>query len=119
MIDPNVEAFFLSRQAHDEVSLCFMQSLKRLGEYEVLGNIRPYNAPYAVTAQTIFAGASELAFVYYRLNARDRDIALRTGAEASTIGPQWVRLELFKPDWPQVDLLHWSLRAYDYARTGK
>jgi hypothetical protein len=118
-VNPEAEAFFLSRQAHDEVGTCFRESLRKLGEYEVLGDIRSFGAPYAVTAQVVFGGASDLSFVYYRLNARDRDIAFRTGGETTPIGPDWVRLELFRAHWPQVDLKHWSLRAYDFARTGK
>ncbi|HZQ75378.1 MAG TPA: hypothetical protein VFB08_20885 [Burkholderiales bacterium] len=46
-------------------------------------------------------------------------IALATGGVEAPIGPEWVRIELFRPHWPKPDLAHWALRAYDFARTGK
>ena len=113
------ETFFTSRQAHSDVGELFCASLKRLGEYEIRGNLRSFGAPYAVTSGVVFAGASDMSFVYYRLNAADRAIALHTGAETTNLGDEWVRLTLFRANWPQFDLKHWALRAYDYARTGK
>lgn len=116
---PNAaHAFFAARQAHSDVAVLFCGSLKRLGEHEVRGDLRSFSAPYAVTSGVVFAGASDMSFAYYRLNATDRAIALQTGAETTDLGEEWVRLTLFRANWPQFDLGHWALRAYDYARTG-
>ena len=119
MRNPEAEEFFLARSAHDEVGTALIASLKRLGEYEVRGELGSYKAPYAVTAQIVFGGAAGMVDTYWRLRPADIAIALATGAEPATIGPDWVRIALFRPDWPQPDIAHWALRAYDFARTGK
>lgn len=115
--NPEAESFFLGVQAHDEAGGAFVESLARLGEYELRGDLRRLHAPYAVTADTVFGGASDLALVYYRLHPRDLAIALASGAEPAPIGPEWVRFVLFRADWPKPDLAHFARRAYDYART--
>ena|ERR1051325_8626005 len=116
MRNPEAEQFFLERSARDEVGTALLESLKPLGEYEVRGNLRAYKSPYAVTAETVFCGAAGTADTYWRLNAADRAIALATGAEQADIGPDWVRIPLFRPNWSKPDLAHWALRAYAFAR---
>ena len=56
---------------------------------------------------------------FWCLRPDDYKIAIATGAEPAPIGPEWVKITLFRADWPQPDLAHWALRAYDFARTGK
>jgi len=119
MRNPEAEAFFLARSARDEVATELLASLRRLGEYAVFGNKRNYEAPYGVTAQLVFCGAAGTNDTFWRLRPRDHAIALATGGDAAEIGPEWVRIALFRPDWPQPDIAHWALRAYDFARTGK
>jgi hypothetical protein len=47
----------------------------------------------------------------------DFENALKSGAEAmAKMGTDWVRFELYRPDWPKPDLPFWSLRAYANAR---
>jgi hypothetical protein len=43
---------------------------------------------------------------------------MATGAEPCGLGPEWVRIVLFRNDWPAPDLKFWALRAYDFAKTG-
>jgi hypothetical protein len=112
------EQFFLSRFARDEVGTALLRSLEKLGEYEVRGDLRVYRSPYAVTANFVFCGAAGTSDTYWRLRPKDWTIAIATGAEESSIGPEWVRIELFRSDWPTPDLAHWALRAYNFARTG-
>jgi hypothetical protein len=117
--NPEAEAFFLQRSAHDEVGTALIESLARLHEYEVRGDLRAYKSPYAVTAALVFCGAAGMVDTFWRLRSADFAIALASGAEAAEIGPEWVRIPLFRPDWPRQDLAHWALRAYDYARTDR
>ena len=56
---------------------------------------------------------------YWRLRQSDYLIAIATGAEPAPIGPDWVKIALFRTDWPRPDLAHWALKAYDFARSGK
>jgi len=118
VLNPEAEQFFLSRSARDEVGMALIKSLEPLGEYEVRGDLRVYKSPYAVTADLVFCGAAGTADTFWRLRPEDRAIAMATGAQEATIGPQWVRIPVFRPNWPKPDLAHWALRAYDFARTG-
>jgi len=116
--NPEAEAFFASCSAHSDVGAEFLRSLTRLGEVEMRGNLEHYGAPYGVTAETVFCGAAGMRDTFWRLRPADVEIAIRSGAEPAPIGPGWVQITLFRPDWPQADLAHWALRAYDFARTG-
>ena len=119
MRNREAEDFFLARSARDEVGTALMESLKRLGEYEVRGDLRNYKAPYAVTAQIVFCGAAGTSDTFWRLRPKDHSIALASGGERTEIGPEWVRIVLFCPDWPKPDIAHWALRAYEFARTAR
>ncbi|HVT36397.1 MAG TPA: hypothetical protein VHE37_12475, partial [Nevskiaceae bacterium] len=69
------------------------------------------------TAGIVFAGASGTADTWFRLAPADRAIALAAGAQAAPeLGPDWVRLPLFRPNWPKLDLVHWARKAYAHAR---
>src|SRR3989304_1124463 len=117
--NPEAEQFFETLSAHSDVGGEFLAALKRLGEYERRGNIKEYGAPYAVTAGFVFWGAAGMSDTYWRLRPSDLKIAIATGAEPVTIGPEWVKITLFRSDWPKPDIAHWALMAYDFARTGK
>src|SRR5207248_2775685 len=116
LANPEAETFFLSRSARDEVGMALIDSLKKCGEHEVRGDLRIYKSPYAVTANIVFGGAAGMRDTFWRLRPRDRAIALESGAREAEIGPAWVRIELWRPNWPAPDLAHWALAAYDFAR---
>jgi hypothetical protein len=117
--NPEVAEFFLSRSAHDEVGVAIMEAISFLKDYRILGDLGKYKAPYAVTADWVFCGAAGMAGTYWRLRRKDKTIALSTWALEAPIGPEWVCIELFRPDWPKPDLAHWARKAYDYARAGE
>ncbi len=117
--NPEVKKFFKPLSAHSDVAEELLKSLRRLGEYEVVqANALEYGAFYAVTSQVAFCGASGMRDTYWRLRPSDRDIAIASGAEPASIGAEWIKIECFRSNWPNPDLMHWALRAYDYARTG-
>lgn len=119
--NPEAEQFFSSLSAHSDVGEALFTSLKKLGEYETRGNIKVYGAPFVVTAETVFCGAADMQDTFWRLRPDDYKIAIAiaTGAEPAPLGTEWVKISLFRSDWPQPDLSYWALRAYDFARTGK
>ena len=117
--NPEAEQFFSSLSAHSDVGDALFSSLKKLGEYETRGNIKEFGAPFVITAETVFCGAAGMQDTFWRLRPDDHKIAIATGAEPAPIGKEWVKISLFRSDWPQPDLSHWSLRAYDFARIGK
>jgi hypothetical protein len=70
-----------------------------------------------VTKRRIFALGIGQRSVCYRVPQSLHATALATGAiAAAEIGPDWVRFELFRADWPTVDLSFWTLKAYAAAR---
>jgi hypothetical protein len=71
-----------------------------------------------VTRRRVFALAHDMRYVCFRLPKELVATAVETGGKAATdIGPEWVRLELFRASYPAVDLPFWALRAYDAARS--
>ena len=118
--NPEAEGFFAPLSAHSDVASTFVDALRKLGAYDVHVAPREYGAVFAVTVDTVFAGAAGLASTYWRLSTADRAVALATGAiEAAALGPEWVEITLFREGWPDPDLRHWALCAYRYARTSR
>lgn len=69
-----------------------------------------------IANRRIFALGVGQRSVCYRLSPPLFAIALQTGAVAAgDIGPDWVRFDLFRPDWPAPDLPFWALKAYRAA----
>lgn len=118
LVNPEVEKYFESLSAHSDVTAELFGALESLGEWERRAGGGEYAAPYIVTNDIVFCAAAGMADTYWRLRPEDVEIALATGAVPAGLGAEWVRIELFRPDWPQPDLAHWALRAYDFARTG-
>ena len=114
-----VIAFFAPLSAHSDVANELEAALKRLGDYRLAFMDRQFGALYAITEDIIFCGASGMNHTFFRLRPADLDTAFKTGAEPCGIGPEWVRIPLFRNDWPAPDLPFWALRAYDFAQTGK
>ncbi len=117
--NPQAEAYFEPLSAHSDVAEAFFEALEGLGEYERREGVREYAAPYLVTNDIVFGAAAGMSDTYWRLRPSDVEIALASGARSTELGDEWVKIELFRPDWPRSDLAHWALRAYDFARTGK
>jgi hypothetical protein len=95
-----------------------------LRSIEFLGDVQSFcpdwNAYRYVVASTnsiIFGLAVGMHSIAFRLNPEKKEIALATGGEPlDAVGPDWVRFELFRPDWPAPDLKFWALRSYAYTR---
>lgn len=120
LINPEAEEYFESRSAHSDISQELLAAVKRLGEYEErYARAIDFPALFLVTNNTVFCGAAGMSETYWRLRPSDVAIALKSSAELSEVGPSWVVFTLYRSDWPKPDLSHWSLRAYDFARTGK
>lgn len=116
--NPDVEKYFAPLSAHSDVAEEFLVALEKLGEYECRGGPGEWAALYAVTNDVIFGAAAGMSETFWRLRPADIEIALATGAQRTDLGPEWVKVTLFRCDWPKPDLAYWALRAYDFARTG-
>ena len=115
-----IATHFHKLSAHSDVAAEMLKVLKRLGEYEVRTNpASEAGAVYCVTNEMVFCAASGMVDTFWRLRPRDVETAIASGACPTDLGPDWVKFILFRNDWPEPDLMFWSLRAYDFARTGK
>ena len=73
-----------------------------------------------ITDRVAFALGHGQRSVCYRLPDPLRATALATGAVAAAdIGDDWVRFELYRPDWPAPDLPFWTLKAYAAVRSAE
>lgn len=117
--NPEVAAHFEKLGAHSDVSSEVLSAVKGLGEHEVRHGSNEYPALYVVTRDVAFCAASGMSSTFWRLRPSDIEIAMRTGADRTVLGPEWVEFRLYQAGWPKLDLPHWALRAYDFARTGK
>ncbi len=114
-----VIAYFAPLSAHSDVALELEAALERLGNYRLEVMDRQFGAIYAITGDTIFCAAAGLNGTFFRLRPVDVETAYKTGAEPCGLGPEWVRIALFRNDSPKPDLAFWALRAFDFAKTGK
>jgi hypothetical protein len=100
--NPEAAQFFAALQAHSDVAGELLASLKKLGDFEHRHGETQYAAPYIVTAGVVFCGAAGMSDTYWRLRAKDIEVALATGATPAPIGPEWVVIPLFRSDWPRA-----------------
>ena len=103
---------------HSDTGEALLQSAAKCGDWLAYSpSFRSLRYVALITAGKIFALGLGQRAICYRLPETLRTVALRTGADAATeIGAEWVRFELFRPDWPAPDLPFWTLRAYAAAR---
>jgi hypothetical protein len=114
--NPEAEEFFLDLYAHDGVGTALIESLKQLEHYELRGDLQSYRAPYAVTSDVVFCGASDMVNTYWRLAPEACAAAIASGGASVDLGPEWVKIVLFRSGQPKPDLLHWARSSYEFAR---
>ena len=120
--DANSHALRYLRQhqpsCHDDTATALLRAGEACGEWVAYSpSFEEYRYVALVTNRRIFALGIGQRSACYRLSEPLRRTALRTGAVAEeAIGPDWVRFDLFRADWPKPDLEFWTLRAYASAR---
>ena len=112
-----VLAYLTGRSAHDDVAEALASATSRLGD---IGKFCPDSASYLYvlvhTANTVFGFATGMSTVAFRLNEEFRSRALATGAHELNGLDGWAAFELFRADWPTVDVRFWATQAYVQAR---
>ena len=108
----------LRPSCHSDTGDALIRSAERCGAWVAFSpSFQQYRYVALVTDRLVFALGLGLSAIVYRLPPPMHAIALATGGvEASEIGSDWVRFELFRADWPPPDLLFWTLKAYAAAR---
>jgi len=73
-----------------------------------------YLAAYA--NETIFSYAINMETVAFRLSSDFKYKAIKTGGEVvESLEDGWVAFDIFRSDWPQVDIEFWARKAYLFA----
>ncbi len=103
---------------HDDTADALLRAAEGCGEWVAYSpSFEQYRYVALVTNRRIFALGIGQRSVCCRLPQALRTTAVQTGAVAAgEIGPDWVRFDLFRTDWPRPDLAFWMLRAYAGAR---
>jgi hypothetical protein len=104
--------------AHSDVAEALMKAVEPLGDVQTFCP-DPRQCRYVVvsTNKVVFAFAEGMRTVAFRLDERFKQRALVTGGVASpACGPGWVGFEVFRNDWPKVDLEFWARKAYAFVR---
>lgn len=114
----NVLIYLQGKSAHPDLVDVFVEASAPLGDTQLYSS-EPANYGYVVLAThgVVFAVAHGMSLVGFRLDEAFKRRALETGGfDATEIGPDWVAFELFRTNYPAVDLQFWARKAYLIAR---
>jgi len=113
----NVLAYLSGASAHGDVAEQLTKASSSLGD---LGCFCPDASQFlyvtVYTNATIFGFATGMSTVAFRLARAFRARAIATGANEIPELGDWASFELFRSDWPSVDLTFWATQAYVRAR---
>ena len=110
--------FLQGKSTHSDVADVLIEASAPLGDVQLYSS-DPVNYGYIVltTQDVMFAAAYGMSQIGFRLDETFKGRALETGGfNATDIGPDWVTFELFRANYPAVDLLFWTRKAYLIAR---
>jgi hypothetical protein len=109
---------YLSGQsAHSDIAEALEIAIAPLGSAHTYC-LDPENYRYLVAYanETVFSFAAGMITIAFRLSPDFKQKAIRTGGEAlDSIGDEWVAFDLFRNDWPEVDVRFWARKAYLFA----
>lgn len=110
--------FLQGKSAHPDVADVLVKASAPLGDVQLYSS-EPANYGYIVltTQDVVFAVAYGMSQIGLCLDETFKGRALETGGlNATEVGPGWVTFELFRNNYPAVDLLFWVRKAYLIAR---
>jgi len=112
-----VLAYLADASAHGDVAQQILEACSPLGDCEHYCPDRQQFGYVAVYTQAkIFGFAAGMGTVAFHLDPTFRSRAIETGAGEIPELDEWVTFELFRNDWPSVDLKFWALKAYAQVR---
>ena len=110
--------FLQDKSTHSDLADVLVEAVAPLGDVHLYSS-EPANYGYIVltTQDVVFAVAYGMSQIGFRLDETFKGRALETGGlNATEIGPDWVAFEMFRTNYPAVDLLFWARKAYLIAR---
>ncbi len=104
--------------AHSDIVEALMKAVEPLGDVQTFcPDPHEYRYVAVSTKNVVFGFAAGMNEVAFRLEERFKQRALLTGGVAlPECGPEWVAFEVFRNDWPKVDLEFWARKAYVFVR---
>ncbi len=104
--------------AHSDIVEALMKAVEPLGDVQTFcPDPHEYHYVAVSTENVVFGFAAGMNTVAFRLDERFAQRALRTGGvPLPECGPEWVSFELFRSDWPKVDLEFWARKGYVFVR---
>jgi len=114
----SVLEYLSGQSAHSDVAEALRIAIEQLGAAQTYcpdpGSFR-YLVAYV--NETVFSYAAGMKTIAFRLSSDFKKKAIKTGGEAlDFVGNEWVAFELFRNDWPEVDVRFWARKAYLFAR---
>ena len=114
-----VLAYLADKSAHSDIAEALYRATERLGDATYFcPDPAQYGYVAAHTGSTIFAFASGMNTIAFRLPASFVSRALASGGSTINDLAGWAGFELFRSDWPSVDTRFWATQAYVWARDG-
>ena len=109
--------YISGQSAHSDVANALEIAIAPLGEaHTYCPDSDNYRYLIAYANDTVFPYAAGMRAVAFRLSSGYKQRAIETGGEAvKSIGKEWVAFELFRSDWPEVDVRFWDRKAYLFA----
>lgn len=113
----DVLAYLSKTSAHSDVAEALLNSCRPLGDFHhYCPNPKQYLYIAVYTRDTIFGFATGVSTIAFRLDTEFESRAIATGANQVAELYGWVSFELFRNDWPSVDLKFWALKSYTKVR---
>jgi len=113
--------YLADKSAHSDIGDALIKATKPLGDVQIYCP-DPAQCKYLIvsTNGVVFGFAVGMNAIAFRLSATFKERALKTGADdRSELGSAWASFDVFRNDWPRVDLEFWARKAYVFAREGK
>ena len=110
--------FLQDKSAHSDLLDVLAEAVAPLGDVQLYCS-EPENYGHVVVAtrDVVFAVVYGMSRIGFCLDKTFKARALETGGfNASEAGPGWVTFELFRANYPAVDLSFWARKAYLIAR---
>ena len=109
--------YLSGRSAHSDVADVLQIAIAPLGAaHTYCPDPHSYRYLVAYANDTVFSYAEDMNTIAFRLSPDFKHKAIKTGGAAvDSIGHDWVAFELFRSDWPEVDVRFWARKAYLFA----
>ena len=113
----DVLAYLSGASAHGDIAEELIKASSSLGKVDrFCPDTSQFLYVTIYTNATIFGFAIGMSTIAFRLGRVLKARAIATGANEISELSDWASFELFRSDWPSVDLKFWATQAYVQVR---